>query len=62
MKQKIEVEYDKDLVEDYKNNYIMEEEGIGADEAEPYDIQDNFNTDSVEDMVDKDTVIEYEES
>jgi len=62
MEQKIEVEYDKDLVEDYKNNYIMEEEGIGADEAEPYDIQDNFNTDSVEDMVDKDTVIEYEES
>lgn len=62
MEQKVEVEYDKDLVEDYKNNYIMEEEGIGADEAEPYDIQDNFNTDSVEDMVDKDTVIEYEES
>lgn len=62
MEQKIEVEYDKDLVEDYKNNYIMEEEGIGADEAEPYDIQTNFNTDSPEDMVDKDTVIEYEES
>lgn len=62
MEQKIEVEYDKDLVEDYKNNYIMEEEGIGADEAEPYDIQDNFNTDTPENMVDEDTVIEYEES
>ena len=62
MEQKIEVEYDKDLVEDYKNNYIMEEEGIGANEAEPYDIQTTFNEESIEDMVDKDTVIEYEES
>lgn len=40
----IEVEYDSDLVEEYKQNYIMEEEGIGAfDDAEPYDIQNNFN-------------------
>lgn len=62
MEQKIEVEYNKDLVEDYKNNYIMEEEGIGADEAEPYDIQTTFNEDPIEDMVDEDTVIEYEES
>lgn len=62
MEQKIEVEYDKDLVEDYKNNYIMEEEGIGADEVEPYDIQTTFNEDPIEDMVDEDTVIEYEES
>ena len=40
----------------------MEEEGIGADEAEPYDIQTTFNEDPIEDMVDEDTVIEYEES
>ena len=40
----IEVDYDKSKVEDYKNNYIMEEEGIGAfDDAEPYDKQTNFN-------------------
>lgn len=43
MEQIIEVDYNKDLVEDYKNNYIMEEEGIGADEAEPYDTQENTN-------------------
>lgn len=60
--QVIEVEYDKNLTEDYKKNYIMEEEGIGADEAEPYDIQSTFNTDSPEEMLDESTVIEYEES
>ena len=43
MEQIIEVDYNEDLVEDYKNNYIMEEEGIGADEAEPYDTQENIN-------------------
>ena len=38
----IEVDYDKFKVEEYKNNYIMEEEGIGAfDDAEPYDQQTN---------------------
>ena len=42
--QTIEVEYDESLVEEYKDNYIMEEEGIGADEAEPYDIQTTFET------------------
>ena len=62
MNQEIEVEYNKDLVEEYKRNYIMEEEGIGADEAEPYDIQSTFNTDSPEEMLDESTVIEYEES
>ena len=40
----IEVEYDASKVEEYKQNYIMEEEGIGAfDDAEPYDIQTNVN-------------------
>ncbi len=40
----IEVEYDASKVEEYKQNYIMEEEGTGAfDDAEPYDQQTNFN-------------------
>ena len=43
-KQIIEVEYDASKVEEYKKNYIMEEEGTGAfDDAEPYDKQTNFN-------------------
>ena len=42
--QVIEVEYDASKVEEYKQNYIMEEEGTGAfDDAEPYDKQTNFN-------------------
>lgn len=67
----IEVEYNKDLVEDYKKNYIMEEDGIGAfDDVEPYDIQTNVNAplkfedineegevtvDAVEEVVEDDT-------
>lgn len=40
----IEVEYDASKVEEYKQNYIMEEEGTGAfDDTEPYDQQTNFN-------------------
>lgn len=40
----IEVDYDASKVEEYKKNYIMEEEGTGAfDDAEPYDKQTNFN-------------------
>ena len=43
-KQSVDVEYNKELVEDYKKNYIMDEEGIGAfDDVEPYDIQTNVN-------------------
>ena len=61
MNQKIEVEYNSDLVEDYKKNYITEEDGIGADEAEPYDVQTTFNTDSLEEMLDESTVVEYED-
>ena len=42
--QTTEVDYNKELVEDYKKNYIMDEEGIGAfDDVEPYDIQTNVN-------------------
>ena len=56
-KQIIEVEYDKDLVEKYKENYIMEEEGIGADEAEPFDLQNTVNEDSFEEMNEEGGVI-----
>ena len=36
--QVVEIDYNKDLVEEYKRNYIMEEEGICSDPgAEPYD-------------------------
>lgn len=56
-KQVIEVDYDKDLVEDYKQNYIMEEEGIGALDEEPYDAQDNFSEVPFEEMNDPNEVI-----
>lgn len=57
----IEVEYDKDLVEDYKQNYIMEEEGTGADpEAEPYDTQTTLNETPLDNMLD-DGEVEIEE-
>ena len=57
----IEVDYNKKLVDEYKKNYIMEEEGIGSDDEAPYDIQTTFNEDTPEEMVDEDTVIEYED-
>lgn len=56
-KQIIEVEYDKKLVEKYKKNYIMEEEGIGADEEEPFDTQTKVNDVSFEDMNEEGEVI-----
>lgn len=64
-KQIIEVEYDEKLVEEYKNNYIMEEEGIGAEMGEVYDPQTKLNTDSLEELMDMNEVtidsIEYVE-
>lgn len=52
-KQVIEVEYDESKVEEYKNNYIMEEEGIGADpDVMPYDEQTTVNTDSKDELFD----------
>lgn len=48
--QVIEVEYDKDLVEEYKNNYIMEEDGIGDIDSEPYGVQTTFNESTFEEM------------
>lgn len=54
----VEVDYDKDLVEEYKRNYIMEEEGIGADpDAEPYDTQTKLNEVPLEDMFDEGEVV-----
>lgn len=53
----IEVDYDKDLVEKYKENYIMEEEGIGADEGEPFDTQTNVNEVPFEEMIEDGEVI-----
>ena len=56
----VEVDYDKDLVKEYQNNYIMEEEGIGADtdfETEPYGTQTTINEVPFEEMNDESEVI-----
>ena len=56
--QVVEIDYNKDLVEEYKRNYIMEEEGIGADpDAEPYDTQTKINEIPLEDMFDEGEVV-----
>ena len=55
--QMIEVDYDKDLVEKYKKNYIMEEEGTGDIESEPFDLQTTVNEDSFEEMNEEGEVI-----
>ena len=61
--QVIEVEYDNNLVEEYKNNYIMEEEGIGAEMGEVYGQQTNVNEDHIEDLIDSNdaTIDSFEE-
>ena len=54
----IEVDYNKDLVDRYKREYIMEEEGRGADpEAEPYDTQEKLNEVPLEEMIEEGEVI-----
>ena len=53
----IEVEYDKDLVEKYKENYITEEEGTGDIESEPFDLQTTINEDFFEEMNEEEEVI-----
>ena len=56
--QVVEIDYNKDLVEEYKRNYIMEEEGVGADpDAEPYDTQTKLNEIPLEDMFDEGEVV-----
>ena len=48
----IQVEFDEELVKEYGDNYIMEEEGIGAEEVGPiYDEQNSFNEDSINDLL-----------
>lgn len=48
----IEVNYDENLVEEYKKNYIMEEEGIGdVVDTEPFDEQTTFNEDPLEEIL-----------
>ena len=50
--QVIEVPYDKELVEEYKRQYIMEEEGIGAnEEGEVYGQQTTFNEDALDELL-----------
>ena len=56
----VEVDYDKDLVEEYKRNYIMEEEGIGALDEEPFDTQSTLNEVPFEDMIEDGEVIPVE--
>lgn len=49
--QVVEVDYNEELVEKYKNEYIMEEDGVGADElGEPSDLQDTFNEDDISEI------------
>ena len=56
--QVVEVDYNKDLVNEYQRNYIMEEEGIGADpDAEPYDTHTKLNEIPLEDMFDEGEVV-----
>lgn len=57
-KQVIEVDYDKELVEKYKKNYIMEEDGTGAElDAEPFDVQTNVNEVPFEEMIEDGEVV-----
>ena len=56
--QVVETDYNKDLVDEYQRNYIMEEEGIGADpDAEPYDTQTKLNEIPLEEMFDEGEVV-----
>lgn len=56
----VETDYNKDLVEEYKRNYIMEEEGIGALDEEPFDTQSTINEVPFEEMIDEGEVIPVE--
>ena len=48
----IDVNYDENLVEEYKKNYIMEEEGIGdVADTEPFGSQTTFNEDPLEEIL-----------
>ena len=57
-KQIIEVEYNEKLVEEFRNNYIMEEEGIGADEiGEVYGTQTEVNEVPITEMIEDGEVV-----
>ena len=58
--QVVEVNYNKDLVDEYQRNYIMEEEGIGALDEEPFDAQSTLNEVPFEEMIDEGEVIPVE--
>ena len=62
MEQIIEVDYDKELVEKYKNEYIMEKEGTGALEAEPSDKQNTVNIEPFENMIEPGEVVIYDKN
>lgn len=51
--QVIEVEYDKDLVEEYKAHKGEIIEGIGAEDVQDpeYGLQTEFNTDSIDELL-----------
>ena len=52
MEQVVQVEFNEELVKEYSDNYIMEEEGIGAEEVGAiYDEQSSFNEDTIEDLL-----------
>lgn len=56
----VEVDYNKDLVKEYKNNYIMEEEGRGSNpdlESKPYGTQTTINETPFEEMNEEGEVI-----
>ena len=56
--QVVDIDYNKDLVEDYTRNYIMEAEGIRADpDADSYDTQTKLNEIPLEDMFDEGEVV-----
>ena len=61
MEQIIEVEYNEELVKEYSDNYIMEEEGIGAEEIGViYDGQTSFNEDTIEELLGEGAEVENE--
>lgn len=56
--QVVDVEFDSELVKAYQDNYIMEEEGIGAEMGEVYDQQTTVNSDTMAELMSEDTIID----
>lgn len=54
----IEVKYDKELVKEYKDQYIMEQEGIGNElNSDPYDTQNKLNEVPFNEMIEEGEVV-----